>query len=102
MRRQKNPRHLPRSHADIGGRDQESLRAVRGRMPTYEYDSPPTNRSISRRVLLPEVAATGARDGKAVDQSSRGAGSRNGGSRGARGLREQTVHRTGPQVLHFV
>ena len=44
------------------------LRAIRGQMPSYEYDSPSTNCPIFWSVLLPEVAATGARNGKYVNE----------------------------------
>ena len=44
------------------------LRAIRGRMPSCEYDSPSTNCSIFWSVLLSDVAATGARYGKYVNE----------------------------------
>ena len=53
-----DPQLLQRPLQGMGGRDQESLRAICSQMPSYEYDWPSTNRLISWSVL-PEVAATG-------------------------------------------
>ena len=42
----------------------ESEQFVVEYIPSYEYDSPSTDRSISLSVPLPEVEATGACNGK--------------------------------------
>ena len=44
------------------------LRAIRGLMPSCEYDSPSTNCPIFGSVLLSDDAATGARNGKYVNE----------------------------------
>ena len=98
LRRQKDPRFLPKCSPSPGRSNPPGLGPVREGMPADEHPPPPEHRPVSGLVFPARLATASPRHGATADEPSRLAGPRNGPSSPAR--RAQALLPDEPKVLH--